>query len=175
MDNHMTKPVRVLIVDDSAVIRQLLTMLLEADPEIKVVGTASDPLIARERIKELNPDVVTLDVEMPNMDGVTFLRKIMALRPMPVVMVSTLTQAAPKSRLKRLKSAPSTLLPSRPSTSQMACSDLRRTARKGEVRSRLPRRRQPPSHRRPQRPPRRERPRSHVERIVAVGASTGGV
>ena len=99
----MSKPVRVLIVDDSAVIRQLLQMLLSQDPEIEVVGTAGDPLIARDRIKALNPDVVTLDVEMPNMDGVTFLRKIMTLRPMPVVMVSTLTQAGAETTLEALE------------------------------------------------------------------------
>jgi two-component system chemotaxis response regulator CheB len=99
----MNKRVRVLIVDDSAVIRQLLSMLLSEDPEIEVVGTAGDPLIARDRIKELNPDVVTLDVEMPNMDGVTFLRKIMALRPMPVVMISTLTQAGAETTLEALE------------------------------------------------------------------------
>ena len=99
----MNKPVRVLIVDDSAVIRQLLSMLLSEDPEIEVVGTAGDPLIARDRIKALNPDVVTLDVEMPNMDGVTFLRKIMALRPMPVVMISTLTQAGAETTLEALE------------------------------------------------------------------------
>ena len=79
----MGKTVRVLIVDDSAVIRQLLTDVLSADPEIEVVGTAADPIIAREQIKALNPDVITLDIEMPNMDGVTFLRKIMTLRPTP--------------------------------------------------------------------------------------------
>jgi two-component system, chemotaxis family, protein-glutamate methylesterase/glutaminase len=96
-------PVRVLIVDDSAVMRQLLTSLLEADPEITVVGTAADPYIARERIKALNPDVVTLDVEMPHMDGLTFLRKIMALRPMPVVMISTLTQSGAETTLEALE------------------------------------------------------------------------
>src|SRR3990172_7573861 len=99
----MTKPVRVLIVDDSAVIRQLLSMLLAEDPEIEVVGTAGDPYEAREQIKALNPDVVTLDVEMPNMDGVTFLRKIMTLRPMPVIMVSTLTQAGAEITLEALE------------------------------------------------------------------------
>lgn len=99
----MNKKVKVLIVDDSAVIRQLLSMLLSEDPEIEVVGTAGDPLIARDRIKALNPDVVTLDVEMPNMDGVTFLRKIMTLRPMPVVMVSTLTQAGAETTLEALE------------------------------------------------------------------------
>ena len=96
-------PVRVLIVDDSAVMRQLLTSLLEADPEITVVGTAADPYIARDRIKALNPDVVTLDVEMPHMDGLTFLRKIMALRPMPVVMISTLTQSGAETTLEALE------------------------------------------------------------------------
>ena len=80
----MAKPVRVLIIDDSALMRKLLSSILAADPEIEVVGTASDPFIARDRIKTLNPDVITLDIEMPHMDGLTFLRKIMALRPMPV-------------------------------------------------------------------------------------------
>lgn len=88
----MAKKIRVLIVDDSALIRQLLTAALSSDPEVEVVGAAPDPLVARSMIKELNPDVLTLDVEMPNMDGISFLDKIMRLRPMPVVMVSTLTQ-----------------------------------------------------------------------------------
>src|SRR5882672_8424169 len=96
-------PVRVLIVDDSALMRQLLTTLLSSDPEIEVVGTAPDPHVARERIKALNPDVITLDVEMPHMDGVTFLRKIMALRPMPVVMISTLTQSGAEVTLEALE------------------------------------------------------------------------
>jgi two-component system chemotaxis response regulator CheB len=99
----MGKPVRVLIVDDSALIRQLLTTLLSSDPEIEVVGTADDPYAARDRIKALNPDVVTLDVEMPHMDGITFLRKIMTLRPMPVIMVSTLTQAGADITLEALE------------------------------------------------------------------------
>src|SRR5690606_38763503 len=86
------KKIRVLIVDDSALIRQLLTAAPSSDPAIDAVGAAPDPLIARSMIKELNPDVLTLDVEMPNMDGISFLEKIMRLRPMPVVMVSTLTQ-----------------------------------------------------------------------------------
>jgi len=99
----MNKPVRVLIVDDSELIQQLLTALLSADPEIEVVGSAGDPYIARERIKALSPDVITLDIEMPRMDGVTFLRKIMALRPMPVIMISTLTQAAAEITLEALE------------------------------------------------------------------------
>jgi two-component system, chemotaxis family, protein-glutamate methylesterase/glutaminase len=83
---------KVLIVDDSALVRRILTELLSADPEMEVVGAASDAYMARDKIKALNPDVLTLDVEMPKMDGVTFLRNLMRLRPMPVVMVSSLTE-----------------------------------------------------------------------------------
>lgn len=86
------RKIRVLVVDDSALVRKLLTEMLESDPQIEVVGAAQDPFMARDKIKQLNPDVLTLDVEMPRMDGVTFLRNLMKLRPMPVVMVSTLTQ-----------------------------------------------------------------------------------
>ena len=88
----MKKPIRVLIVDDSVLVRQMLEEMLSSDPEIEVVGTAFDPFDAREKIKALHPDVLTLDVEMPKMDGVTFLRNLMRLHPMPVVMVSTLTE-----------------------------------------------------------------------------------
>lgn len=95
--------VKVLIVDDSALIRQLMTEILSSDPEIEVIGTAQDPLVAREKIKQLNPDVLTLDVEMPKMDGVTFLRNLMRLRPMPVVMVSTLTESGADVTLEALE------------------------------------------------------------------------
>ncbi len=84
--------IRVLIVDDSALVRSILTDMLSSDPGIEVVGVAGDAHIAREKIKQLNPDVLTLDVEMPKMDGLTFLRNLMRLRPMPVVMVSSLTE-----------------------------------------------------------------------------------
>jgi two-component system chemotaxis response regulator CheB len=88
----MNKKIQVLVVDDSAVMRQLLTEILNSDPGIEVVGTAPDPYVARDKIKLLNPDVLTLDVEMPRMDGLAFLRNLMRLRPMPVVMCSSLTQ-----------------------------------------------------------------------------------
>ena len=97
------RKIRVLIVDDSALIRQLLTELLSTDAEIEVVGTASDPYVARQRIKELEPDVLTLDVEMPKMDGLTFLEKLMTGHPMPVVMVSSLTEAGCQTTLKALE------------------------------------------------------------------------
>jgi two-component system chemotaxis response regulator CheB len=94
--------IRVLIIDDSALVRQVLTDILSEDPAIEVVGTAPDPLIAREKIKQLNPDVLTLDVEMPRMDGLTFLQNLMRLRPMPVVMVSSLTEAGAQVTLDAL-------------------------------------------------------------------------
>ena len=97
-----TSPVRVLVVDDSALIRQLMTELLGADPGIEVVGTAADPYIARDKIKRLSPDVLTLDIEMPRMDGLTFLRNLMRLRPMPVLMVSALTQPGAQLTLDAL-------------------------------------------------------------------------
>jgi two-component system chemotaxis response regulator CheB len=84
--------VKVLIVDDSALVRQMLTELFARAGDIEVVGVAPDPFVAREKIKKLNPDVITLDVEMPRMDGITFLRNLMRLRPMPVVMISSLTE-----------------------------------------------------------------------------------
>ena len=97
------RKIRVLIVDDSAAMRQLLTAILSADPEIEVLGTAPDPYIAREKIKALHPDVLTLDVEMPRMDGLTFLEKLMRGHPMPVVMVSSLTQRGCDTTLQALE------------------------------------------------------------------------
>jgi two-component system chemotaxis response regulator CheB len=84
--------IKVLIIDDSAVVRTMLTNMLGEDPQIEVVGTAIDAYMARDKIKKLNPDVLTLDVEMPKMDGITFLSNLMRLHPMPVLMVSTLTE-----------------------------------------------------------------------------------
>ncbi len=95
-------PCRVLIVDDSAVVRQVLSEILSADPAIEVVGTAADPLLAREKIKRLNPDVLTLDVEMPRMDGLAFLENLMRLHPLPVVMVSSLTERGADTTLQAL-------------------------------------------------------------------------
>ncbi len=95
--------IRVLVVDDSATMRSLITAALNRDPEIEVCGAAGDPFEARGMIKALNPDVVTLDIEMPNMNGIEFLEKIMRLRPMPVVMVSTLTQAGAEMTLRALE------------------------------------------------------------------------
>jgi two-component system chemotaxis response regulator CheB len=95
--------IKVLIVDDSALVRKLLSEILNSDPNIEVIGTAIDPYQAREKIKKLNPDVITLDVEMPRMDGVTFLRNLMRLRPLPVVMVSTLTEKGAEVTLQAME------------------------------------------------------------------------
>lgn len=95
--------IKLLIVDDSALVRQVLTSIFAETPDIEVVGTAPDPYVARDKIKRLNPDVITLDVEMPRMDGVTFLRNLMRLRPMPVVMVSSLTQQGADVTLQALE------------------------------------------------------------------------
>jgi two-component system chemotaxis response regulator CheB len=96
-------PVRTLIVDDSATVRRLLSAVLSRDPEIEVVGCAPEASVAREMIKKLNPDVVTLDVEMPNMNGLDFLERIMRLRPMPVVMISTLTARGAATTIEALE------------------------------------------------------------------------
>jgi two-component system chemotaxis response regulator CheB len=97
------KKIRVLIVDDSALMRQLITDILKSDSEIEVVGTASDPYVAREKILKMEVDVLTLDVEMPRMDGLSFLEKLMAGRPMPVVMLSSLTEKGCETTMRALE------------------------------------------------------------------------
>ena len=97
------KPITVLIVDDSALIRQMFREMLSSEPGIEVLDTACDPLEAREKIKKLNPDVLTLDIEMPKMDGLSFLEKIMSLRPMPVIMCSSLTQKGAEETIRALE------------------------------------------------------------------------
>ena len=99
----MNKKVRVLVVDDSAMVRGILSQGLDADPEIEVVGTASDPYMARDQIVKTKPDVLTLDVEMPRMDGVAFLRRLMPQHPLPVLMVSSLTQRGKEVTLQSLE------------------------------------------------------------------------
>jgi two-component system, chemotaxis family, protein-glutamate methylesterase/glutaminase len=97
------KCIRVLIVDDSAIVRKILTQELGRHAEIEIVGAAPDPYIARDKIVALNPDVITLDVEMPRMDGITFLRKLMKHRPMPVIVLSSLTPEGGKTALEALE------------------------------------------------------------------------
>ncbi len=97
------KKIRVLVVDDSALVRSLLAEIINRQKDMECVGTANDPLIAREMIRELNPDVLTLDIEMPRMDGIDFLGRLMRLRPMPVLMISTLTERGAEVTMKALE------------------------------------------------------------------------
>jgi two-component system chemotaxis response regulator CheB len=100
----MTKTkIKVLIVDDSALVRRILTDSLASEPDISVVGTAPDPYVARDMIMELKPDVLTLDIEMPRMDGLTFLHKLMQYHPMPVIVISSLTQASCRTAIRALE------------------------------------------------------------------------
>jgi two-component system chemotaxis response regulator CheB len=179
--------IRVLIVDDSALVRSLLSDILSGDPSIEVVGVAGDAHVAREKIKALNPDVLTLDVEMPKMDGITFLRNLMRLRPMPVVMVSSLTERGADVTLDALAIGAVDYL-SKPKIDLAATledygQDLIekiKTASKASVRALDPRRAAAltarPAHTTDAvlakaGPPRQLRT---TDRIIAIGASTGG-
>jgi two-component system chemotaxis response regulator CheB len=158
---------RVLVVDDSAVMRKLIGAALSADPELEVVGEAGDPLQAREAIKALNPDVITLDVEMPNMNGIEFLERIMRLRPMPVVMVSTLTARGTEASLTALELGAVDCI-EKPRGSDVAgfriIAEKVKMAARARVRQRV--------QRTDTAPPEAFTP---ADKIVAIGSSTGGV
>ena len=128
-------PIKVLIVDDSALVREVLTEILRQDPDIAVVGLPPDPIIAWEKIHSLQPDVLTLDVEMPRMDGLAFLEKLMRARPMPVVMVSSLTEKGCQTAMRAWNSAPWISSPSPRWTSSRARSNSeQRSSRKSRSR-----------------------------------------
>jgi two-component system, chemotaxis family, protein-glutamate methylesterase/glutaminase len=103
MNLNAAPKIKVLVVDDSALVRALLSEIINQTNDMEVIATARDPLIAREKIRALNPDVITLDIEMPNMDGLAFLEKLMRLHPLPVLMVSTLTEAGSAATLRALE------------------------------------------------------------------------
>lgn len=178
--------IRVLIVDDSALVRTLLTEMLSAAKDIEVVGAAADAHAAREKIKRLNPDVITLDVEMPRMDGITFLRNLMRLRPMPVVMVSSLTERGADVTLDALSlgavdylSKPKIDLAATFTEYRDELADKIRTAACASVRALDPRRdtfRPGPSHSADAVLPRSDTLRTlrTTDHIIAIGASTGG-
>jgi len=159
--------VRVLVVDDSPTMRGLITATLQADPQIEVVGQAADPNEARQAIKMLAPDVVTLDIEMPNMDGLEFLEKIMRLRPTPVIMVSTLTQAGADVSLRALEIGAFDCVAKPSSYNQHSFESLAEKVKAAAKSQRRPRlvNVTPPSTARflPD------------GRVIAIGSSTGGV
>ncbi|WP_420480002.1 protein-glutamate methylesterase/protein-glutamine glutaminase [Brevundimonas sp. FT23028] len=167
----MSEKVTVLVVDDSPTMRGLLSAALRRDPEIEVVGSAADPLEAREAIKRLNPDVITLDVEMPNMNGLEFLEKIMRLRPMPVVMVSTLTQKGAETTVSALEMGAVDAIgkPMDGTPASVAFADLA-TKVKAAARARVRARGDVPAS---TPAPGGYRPDPNL--ILAIGASTGGV
>jgi two-component system, chemotaxis family, protein-glutamate methylesterase/glutaminase len=182
----MRRPIKVLIVDDSAVVRQTLAELLQSDPDIVVVGTASDPFVAVRRIQAEVPDVITLDVEMPRMDGITFLRKLMAQRPIPVVMCSSLTEQGSETLMQALEAgAVDAILKPRVGAAEFLQESRVRIcdAVKAAAHARL--HRLPPSHAKPPAakltadamlPPPGQAPAMArtTERVICIGASTGG-
>ena len=177
-------PIRVLLVDDSASVRQALASILEGAPDIVVVGTAADPFAAARRIQEDVPDVIILDLEMPRMDGLTFLRKIMAQKPIPVIVCSTMTERGSQTLFDVLEAGAVDVLPKpRVETRQFLLDsavrvcDAVRAAARAKIRARRPRGATvqakltadammpaPSPHRRV----------GDTERIVCIGASTGG-
>jgi two-component system chemotaxis response regulator CheB len=167
--------IKVLIVDDSALIRQLLRDILSADPEIEVVGAARDPYYAWERIKTTNPDVLTLDVEMPRMDGLTFLERLMRVHPIPVLMVSSLTEKGCETTLRAMELGAVDFI-TKPkvdvATGTVELADEITQKVKTVARARLRKRSAPTA------PPTRLASTASLvkstEKVIAIGASTGG-
>lgn len=171
--------IRVLVVDDSALLRSLLTEVINRTGDLRVVATAADPLVARELIRELSPDVVTLDVEMPRMNGLDFLERLMRLRPTPVVMVSTLTERGAQATLRALELGAVDFV-AKPNlagggslevVAAEICAKIRLAAG-----ARVWRRSQPPPQQQQAGVPavRAQRPTRAAHRLLAIGSSTGG-
>ncbi len=182
----MKHPIRALIVDDSASVRQTLTSILSADPEIEVIATAADPYVAARKIAQSAPDVITLDVEMPRMDGITFLRKLMAQHPIPVVMCSSLTEEGSATLMQALEAgAVDVIVKPRVDTKQgliessvRICDAVKAAA--GANLKRLPQHHALKPNKKlsadvilPEPNPRRAMART-TETVVCIGASTGG-
>ncbi|MGI9419064.1 MAG: protein-glutamate methylesterase/protein-glutamine glutaminase [Geminicoccaceae bacterium] len=168
------RPIRVVVVDDSALMRQMLRSVLGSDPDIEVVGAAPDPLSARQMIKDFDPDVVTLDVEMPKMDGLAFLEKIMTLRPMPVIMVSSLTKRGAETTLRALEGGAVDFVTKPNGGAKEGLANLQaelipkvKAAAAATVAS--------PTRVRPKSPQITTTWRRDDARLIAIGASTGGV
>jgi len=168
--------IKVLIVDDSALIRSVMSEIISSQPDMEVVGVAPDPLVARELIKQTNPDVLTLDVEMPKMDGLDFLEKLMRLRPMPVLMVSSLTERGSEITMRALElgavdfvTKPKISIQSGMREYTELIADKIRAAAKARVKARTLQPARPAGAL----PPIRN-PLTSSEKLIIVGASTGG-
>ncbi|MGE5845030.1 MAG: protein-glutamate methylesterase/protein-glutamine glutaminase [Syntrophaceae bacterium] len=160
-------PVRVLIVDDSAIVREMLQRNLSRDPEIEVVGTAPDPYVARDKIVALKPDVVSLDIEMPRMDGITFLRRLMSYYPLPVIILSSLTPKGGALAVEALEAGAVDVISKTGSgdgTEDLYPELIAKLKSAARVKPVSPR----------ESPPRRLAMPQATNKVVAVGASTGG-
>ncbi len=167
------RPIRVLIVDDSAVVRQVLSKALSKESDIEVVGTATDPFVARDKIVKLKPDVITLDIEMPRMDGITFLRKLMQHHPMPVIILSSLTRKGGELGLQAIEAGAVEVL-SKPGGSFSVGEMGEQLAEKIRAAARA----RPVSRQKTAKAEAPERVAATnldlTNKIVAIGASTGG-
>src|SRR5580658_994863 len=165
------RKIRVLVIDDSAIVRKILSETLATEADIEVVGTAPDPIIALDKIKRLKPDVLTLDIEMPRMDGLTFLKQLMQTQPMPVILISSLAQSSVDIALEALRCGAVDVLakPSGP----YSVGELRatvsasiRAAARAKIRKRVSPEPAQPVVSAPQKP-------VNLSRLIAIGASTG--
>ncbi|MES2016333.1 MAG: chemotaxis response regulator protein-glutamate methylesterase [Pseudomonadota bacterium] len=168
--------IKVLIVDDSALIRSVMSEIISSQSDMQVVGVAPDPLVAREMIKQTNPDVLTLDVEMPKMDGLDFLEKLMRLRPMPVVMVSSLTERGSEITMRALElgavdfvTKPKISIQSGMREYTELIADKIRAAAKARIKPRTLNAGAPPTAL-----PALRNPLTSSEKLIIIGASTGG-
>lgn len=172
----MAKEIRVLIIDDSAVVRQTLSQILTQDESIKIIGTAADPFIAAMKLRDEVPDVITLDVEMPRMDGLTFLKKLMSQHPIPVVIISSLTARGTESAILAMEYGAVSVL-KKPSSYSMGSMDVQQIIEgvRSAARSRV-RRRSMLSHERlvQKNKPLGDSMIQTTDKVIAVGASTGG-
>jgi two-component system chemotaxis response regulator CheB len=167
--------IRVLIVDDSAIVRKILTEALSGQSDLEVVGTAPDPYVARDKILSLNPDVLTLDIEMPRMDGLTFLKKLMRFHPMPVIVISSLAQASCQTAMQALGLGAVEVLakpggPYSVGELRLELASKIRAAASSRVRAAVPN--APAAPVAP--PPRMEAGPWTQSTVIAIGASTGG-
>jgi two-component system, chemotaxis family, protein-glutamate methylesterase/glutaminase len=168
----MGREIKVMVVDDSAVVRKVMSAILDRDPDIRVIGTAHDPIFAIDKMRKDWPDVVTLDVEMPRMDGITFLRQLMAERPTPVVICSSLTTLGAETTLQALTAGAVSII-SKPglgveaflneSSDDLVAANMGAVQRSAQLRSQGPDRVAPPLAM-----------AQTTDRIVVIGTSTGG-
>lgn len=168
--------IRVIVVDDSALVRSVLTEIINSEKDMQVVATAADPYIARELIRELNPDVLTLDIEMPRMDGLDFLEKLMRLRPMPVVMISTLTERGAEVTMRALELGAVDFVPKPRLGVKTGLDEAAREITfkiRAAAQARVDRRLAPVAAS-PRPPSTHPAPRHGTEKLIAIGASTGG-